>query len=244
MPLCGSAALLVKLPSPDTTFNDYISGMEAAAASFSYGNPGHPACIQFTYNNGSSSFSDRAALPAAGEADPNSDYFLGMDSLPERFQLNGDGHLGSYNAALPAGHRLFAKVTAEGFPDEEHDLFAAGEGGTPGGDPLLLEQTSNPRLHLFHEAPGALLQGLDEGVPFYAMQKVDPADGDAVDQFLLYLDIDATSGISSGDPMFYLSGATPVAVPEPGFTWLALSIGAVTMLVRQRRKKAVPGTRR
>jgi hypothetical protein len=70
------------------------------------------------------------------------------------------------------------------------------------------------------------------------MQKVDPADGDAVDQYLLYLDIDATGGISSGDPMFYLSGATAVPVPEPAFTWLALSLAAAGTLARQRRKRA------
>jgi hypothetical protein len=244
VPLCSSAALLVKLSSQDLNFNTYIAGMEAAAASFSSRNPGHPECVQFTFSNGSSSFSDLTALPVAGEADDGSDYFVSMDSLPARFQLTSDAHFGSFNAPQPSGNRLLTKVTATGWPDEEHTLFAAGEGGTSGGDPLLLQQANHPLLHFLQETAGPELHGLDEGAPFHAMQKVDPADGDAVEQYLIYLDIDTTSGISSGDPMFYLSGATPVAVPEPAFTWLALSIGAVTMLVRQRRKKAVPGSRR
>lgn len=244
LPLCGSAAVLITGPSlvvkaysGNGTFEDYLAGMEAAAEPFTAGNPGHPNCIQFSFREGGgSSFTPLAGIPSAGDADTDSDYFVTMETLPARFQLTSDAHFGSFNAPLPAGNRLITKVTSTGLPDEEHTLYAAGEGGTPGGDPLLLEQTNQPFLHFLHETPGPQLHGLDEGAPFHAMQKVDPSDGDAVDQYLLYLDIDATGGISSGDPMFYLSGANAVPVPEPAFTWLALSIGAVTMLAWQRRK--------
>jgi hypothetical protein len=144
IPLYGSAAVLITGPSlvvkpysGNGTFKDYLAGMEAAAEPFATGNPGHPDWIQFTFREGGgSSFTALAGIPSAGDADTNSDYFGTMETLPARFQLTSDAHFGSFNAPQPSGNRLLTKVTATGWPDEEHTLFASGEGDTPGGDAL------------------------------------------------------------------------------------------------------------
>ncbi len=243
IPAFGWADLFQKLPSPNTTFNDYVSGLEDAADSFASAQPGIPEYLKFTFTGPAGPvFTSLTNLPAASDADADSQYFISMANPPYRFRLVDTAHFASFGHAMPDATHLLADVSASGFPDESHPLFASGTGGAAGGEPLLLQSSTASDLRLLQESAGGILHPVDQGAPFHVLQQVDPFDGDSLDEFLLLLDVDAVSGISSGDPLFYLSGTKVTPVPEPALTGLALllAVGGWVFRERHRRPKQLP----